>query len=528
MTPIFTRIKELEIKNKKLPNNSISNKNINITKLKAEEELKELKHTDAYRQQKLLREEQFPSFVQAPLTVENLVLGVKDFQKRDCYKQLEYYFNTDFKNKVCILNGLSGTGKSTLIYQYLLNMNDDDYSHSAYLKMNSSYSLKDLIRTIDKLQKLDFKYIFIDDITLVKDFINSAHLISDMYCCDDNKIVLSGSDTLSFWIANRNSLYDRNFMIHTTYISYAEHSKLLGTKDIDDYIEYGGALSLTKDSVSSLEISNAIKVESYIDTAICKNIENSLELYKDTYHDYQYVYELCEHNELSTVINTIFDDISLRMIKESLVRVFKSKELLSVFNLENNACNQSIDISEQHLKQTKDFLKHIDLLADLELIRVDLGNTAKTYENYDLVTQPFLIYRKIENLINSFSMDDKFPIQELKASILENLLTDIVILDCKHKLLNNHAIDIFQINFGIGEYDMVIWNHSDEENRKCYLYEIKHCDKIVEHQARLLRNTTFLDYMENEFGTIVKRCILYWGENFTTEDGIVYKNVIKP
>ena len=166
MVPVFSRIYELEKKIKKLPKGSISKKTINgierfylqwsengdknSTYLKDEEdikvlqeeikqrkqyekELKELKATDIFKQQNLLQEEKLPLFVQNPLKVEKKVLDVENFQKRDCYKKLDYYFNSDIKNKVCILNGLRRTGKTTLIFQYLLNMNDDDYSHSCYL-----------------------------------------------------------------------------------------------------------------------------------------------------------------------------------------------------------------------------------------------------------------------------------------------------------------------------------------------------------------------------------------------------------
>ena len=394
-------------------------------------------------------------------------------------------------------------------------------------------------------------------------------MISDMYCCDDNKIVLSGTDSLGFWISNTDTLYDRNFMIHTTYISYAEHSKLLGTNDIDNYIEYGGTLTLNRDyntdSISTLAFSDPTQTEIYINTAICKNIQNSLELYKDS-HEYSYIYELYKYNELTNAINRIIEDLSHRFIVDVIIRDFKSKELHTASSLLKNnpnpneridfineidetkvtqeymdaltiinLPNQKVKITENHLKQIKDFLKHLDLIADLEIARVNLRKSTLTYDNYDLITQPGLIYSQVINLIDSLNKDEKFEslsselrnisITKIKTDVLGRLLEDIVILDCKHKLLNNRGIEIFQINFGIGEFDMVIWDHSDEDNKKCYLYEIKHSDKRVEHQARHLLNNTFLDYMTNEFGTIVKRCVLYRGEDFTTEDGIEYKNV---
>jgi hypothetical protein len=56
------------------------------------------------------------------------------------------------------------------------------------------------------------------------------------------KIVLSGTDSLGFWFAVHQELYDRAKMVHTIFIPYQEHSRLLGINSIDEYIRYGGTL----------------------------------------------------------------------------------------------------------------------------------------------------------------------------------------------------------------------------------------------------------------------------------------------
>ena len=56
------------------------------------------------------------------------------------------------------------------------------------------------------------------------------------------KIVLSGTDSLGFWLAMDEELYDRAKAIHTTFIPYREYSRLLGIDSIDEYIRYGGTL----------------------------------------------------------------------------------------------------------------------------------------------------------------------------------------------------------------------------------------------------------------------------------------------
>lgn len=97
------------------------------------------------------------------------------------------------------------------------------------------------------------------------------------------RVVLSGTDSLGFWFAMHEELYDRTYMIHTTWISYSEHSRLLRINDIDEYIRYGGTLRVGEinfedDELKSEEVSfrDDESTRRYIDTAICWNIQHSL------------------------------------------------------------------------------------------------------------------------------------------------------------------------------------------------------------------------------------------------------------
>ena len=70
-------------------------------------------------------------------------------------------------------------------------------------------------------------------------------------------------------------------MIHTTWISYGEHARLLGIDDIDEYIRYGGTLRVGEtdfenEELKSEEVSfrDDESTRRYIDTAICGNIQH--------------------------------------------------------------------------------------------------------------------------------------------------------------------------------------------------------------------------------------------------------------
>jgi hypothetical protein len=58
------------------------------------------------------------------------------------------------------------------------------------------------------------------------------------------KVVLSGTDSLGFLFSESEELYDRCIMLHTTLIPYREFERVLGIEGIDNYIRYGGTMSL--------------------------------------------------------------------------------------------------------------------------------------------------------------------------------------------------------------------------------------------------------------------------------------------
>ena len=97
---------------------------------------------------------------------------------------------------------------------------------------------------LKQLAKQGYKYIFIDEVTLMEDFIEGAALFSDIYASSGMKIVLSGTDSLGFIFSEDRELYDRCFMIHTTFVPYREFANVLGINGIDEYIRYGGTMSL--------------------------------------------------------------------------------------------------------------------------------------------------------------------------------------------------------------------------------------------------------------------------------------------
>ena len=211
--------------------------------------------------------------------LKNLCEKINKYQKRDCFNTISDFVNAEASSSVLLLYGLRRTGKTTLLFQSILSLTDEQFSKAVYIKAQVNNTLRDLNHDLKIFEKEKIQYIFIDEITLLKDFIDGAALLSDMYAPSGIKFILSGTDSLGLWLSSHEELYDRNIMIHTTFIPFREHSRLLAITDIDDYIEYGGTLKAGSWDFDSPELNvrdatfrNDESTRFYIDTAISKNI----------------------------------------------------------------------------------------------------------------------------------------------------------------------------------------------------------------------------------------------------------------
>lgn len=74
-----------------------------------------------------------------------------DYEKRDCYGKIEKYLYGRQVDKVCVLYGLRRTGKTTLIRQVILNMNDEDVEKAAYIRIKQTDTMADLNFDMKKL-----------------------------------------------------------------------------------------------------------------------------------------------------------------------------------------------------------------------------------------------------------------------------------------------------------------------------------------------------------------------------------------
>lgn len=489
--------------------------------------------------------------------------GVRGWQKRDCYGQLDAYLYSKEYDRVCLLFGLRRTGKTTLLRQAVLEMTPENAARTAYIKATVLDTMAALNRDMASLRDLGYKYILLDEVTLLRDFIDSAALFSDIYAAQGMKIVLTGTDSLGFWFAVHQELYDRAKTIHTTFIPYREHSRLLGIDSIDEYIRYGGTLRAGELAFEDAEVNaedasfrDNESTRRYIDTAICKNIQHSLACCEDGGH-FRHLRSLYEAGELTGAINRVIEDMNHSFLVSVLTRDFLShdlglaarnlrkerdpekrttvldeidtetvtKRLMEILEIQNQP-EQFIGITKAHVAEIKEYLTALDLIINCPIETTEPGTDPV---EHILFTQPGMRYCQAQALVHVLLKDKTFAMlgeQEKKmvtGRILEEvrgrMLEDIILLETTKALSSRYKV--CKLQFASGEFDMVIY---DREDNCCAAFEIKHSSKVVPEQARYLRDAEKCALIQRRFGALAGKYVLYLGEETDGGGGVMYRN----
>ncbi|RHV82117.1 ATP-binding protein [Clostridium sp. OF10-22XD] len=506
---------------------------------------------------------QFRCTVRIGEELERFVKPVAKWVKRECYQQLHDYVYGDIHDRVYILYGLRRTGKTTLIRQLISEMDTSMRSKTVFIQIQDNKTLDDVNRDLKVLEEKGYRYVFIDEVTLLNDFIEGAALFSDVFAASGMKIVLSGTDSLGFMFTEDEELYDRCIMCHTTFIPYREFERVLGIVGIDDFIRYGGTMSLGGKQYNDNAMIFATKksTDEYVDSAIARNIQHSLKNYKYEGH-FRSLRDLYEKNELTNAINRIVEDMNHRFTMEVLTRDFKSNDLrISASNLRKDREGptdildridilkvnemlkslleikdkeeQKVEIQDSHRYEIKEYLDLLDLTVEIESRWMSDYNRR---ESRTAFSQSGMRYSQAEALIKSLMQDDMFRglsfeerkrvteriIDEIKGRMME----DIVLLETK---LSKKNCEVFRLQFAIGEFDMVVFN---PDEGTCEIYEIKHSKEVVPQQCKHLLDKQKCKDTEFRYGTITGKYVIYRGATTSlvqagveTLEDVAYLNV---
>lgn len=517
-------------------------------------------------------EADFETDVKTGVALRMFAKGVEKWERRDALNDILKYVRGDTIDRVMIVYGLRRTGKTTMLRQAICDLSDAAFSKAAYVKMSPTNEMAELGRDMDRLQRGGYRYVFIDEVTLMKDFVSDAALLSDIYAGMGMKVILSGTDSLGFWLSLKDELYDRAFLLHTTFIPFREHSRLLKVDDVDDYIRYGGTLRMGErdfDDPAAFAADASFRDDEttrrYIDTAIASNIQHSL-AFADDGRYFGKLRELFDAGELTNAINRIIEDMNHRFLVEVVTRSFVSHDLGSAAQLLRrerraelrnrileavdkvsitqtlmgtlsivNEPEQTVKIEPTHVRQIEAYLKALDLIMTCP---IESADPEQTEQERILFTQPGMRFAQAQALIHALGKDKIFRAEterermricaKIESDVMGRMLEDIVLGETiraiPYRRDKYNQLRVFKLVFPRGEFDMVI---CDPEKSTCRLYEIKHTTERDDGQLRHLCDSEKLAYVEHNYGAVLSRTVLYRGEDFKHPSGVEYRNVGK-
>ena len=470
-------------------------------------------------------------------------------KRRYLFRDLLKFQQGNYPGKIFVLYGLRRTGKSTLMMQAISELSMKDFAKAAYLTVIPGMEFHDLDEDLDFLSKRGFEYFYIDEATLLPDFISMSSVLPDYYGTKAH-VVVSGTDSLGFRIAERQELYDRTIAAHTTYISYKEWNEVLGLEGIDTYIEYGGTMSYEGVDYRSGQLLSGAQASEYVDSAIAHNITHSLASYKGG-GQFSALREIYEAGELLDVINRLVEDRNHQFAASTIQKAFKSQDYGSLKHLIHLPRNKDLlghaldDIDEKRLNEalkkalnilsseqrtvvpSKEAIMEIDAYLDaLDVFKTieEINIDSHFVTSKKALIQPGIRYAQAKELVRVLSEQPPFLAlpEDIRAALMEKLYSDIrgrMMEEIVLYATSQSKEGTRKVISAVSEYDMVVRGDGYSD-----VYEIKHALHSDPSQVSHLVNPEMEKRFEQRFYPIRKRIVLYRGESKTI-DGIEYQNV---
>lgn len=442
--------------------------------------------------------------------------GVMELNKRDFVNGLIHYCTIENLFRAIGLSGLRGTGKTTGLLQCIGEI--EDYTNTVFITIDtkkgiSCDKLKDILYEIGESKK----YIFIDEITSVTDFVKGSGFIGDILTIRGIKVILSGTDSYVLELSRWNGLYHRISIMNITSIMYEESLRTSGYNLIN-YLKFGGLYQ--NDRISSIgEVSN------YINTAIVDNIMNTIMKNKDVTHTlelknltsieirtivvrafYLSIFSIGKGIRINNfsrhilLFDTSFLEIDIKEINQYLVAMFGIKEEITI---EVYLINQIINI-----------LIEMGILSEIE-------NISNRVEKKYYITNPSMsnaIYDSIVSYLNNYGATLRDGALDKKSI---GFVLESVIINHLSKESTKYGFKVYYYNNENKEIDVIVVYETDDGLDDRYaLYEIKLTTDI---DTAVFKSKWITDQeVEREIlggeGVVAYRCVVYMGEDSTFQE----------
>ena len=285
-------------------------------------------------------------------------------------------------DRLIIIKGQRGTGKTTLLLQYIKS-HFADTEQTLYVSLDDLYfSANTLSDLADEFVKDDGKYMFIDEVHRYKNWAREIKNIYDFY--PDLKLMITGSSALDFYM-NISDLGRRSAVYTLPELSFREHLNLLHNFDFEP-VQFEEIIKVHEKI--ALKINSRIKILKYFRQYLMKGAYPFVSENQENYFD-----------RIEAVINTVIDNDITTIENISYESRIKLKKLLIMLA---GSSPFKINMSElaRKIETTRDVLyKFLYLLSQSGIIRfLSTEGTGHT-----IIRKPDKIYFSNPNLLYALS-----------------------------------------------------------------------------------------------------------------------------
>lgn len=448
---------------------------------------------------------EFETSVQTGELLDRMVAGVSGYTKRQLVMELTKYLRDQMDNRICLLFGLRRTGKSTIMLQAIAGFTEKDRGRTAYIRVTASDGKQALLRDIQKLAAMGYRYLFLDELTVWNDFAETVEMLSDVYGGMGVKMVVSGMNPAGVARAVKSSLYDRALVLHTTEITYKEYCWLLGETGMETYLQCGGMLQ--RGNVWGEEANMALPeeqfIQTYMENVICQNMgQEQTDVICEKIH---------EMNE-ARILSMFSHDFKLYNWEEAAKKRRGGRPLEP----------------EEH-RQAVQYLEELDLYETYPFVHIKDDNRT---EYKEVFTLPWISFAQSRMLLNAMMEDlyfaglserDKGLIRRrMMTEIMGRMMAEIVMVETRRA--RREDVGVCRLDIGGEAWNMLIYDTRSDE---CWMYMV-----LYEEEPDAMLEEQLLDgqrrrVVERQYGRIIDRCILYLGKEQWRDNGIHYKNAAR-
>jgi len=311
--------------------------------------------------------------------------------------------NINWSNRLFAIVGARGTGKTTLLLQYIKQ--NTDISKAFYMSLDDLYfSTNRLVDVVRKLYNEGFNCFFIDEVHKYpyETWAQELKNIYDSY--PEVKVVFSGSSVLNIYKGNadlsRRAISYELFGLSFREFLEFEEVKKVPTVSLDDLLK--NHISIAAEIIKDIKILPLF--HKYLQTGYFPYYKEDLQTY---------------HLRLLNTVNTILESDLPAIEPIEFVSIQKLKRLVAIiatmtpFTPNMSALGSQVEIQRSNLPKSLNFLEQARLLGLLRNTDKNLNNLSKPAKIF--LDNPNLAYALGENNTNVGNLRETFFFNQLKV-----------------------------------------------------------------------------------------------------------------